>query len=239
MPYKRKSYNYKSKRAGRFAKKAGLSRKKWAANRRKLVRTIKAVTMKQCEPKQKFLGIGKTNVLHNNFGYRIHLNQTAQMPAQGTKDNERVGDQIVFAGFKIKMLCGQQADRPNVTWKYYVLKLPKGAAGSYSYAAWFENITGNVMIDSPNADYVKVLATGEWRPNEAGLDASGAKEYTFFKKLWIPHKKVIKFGPADSAVTHNDDDVVFLLAAYDAYGTLPTDIVGYCEALVTVYYRDP
>lgn len=243
MAYKRSrgTWNYNA-RTGKKIKGSwcpSIYRKKAPTSRKRLVKLVKKITMKTAEPKQKYLAISKTNVLHNNFAYRIHLNQTAQMPAQGVKDTERVGDQINVAGFKIKMLCGQQADRPNVTWRYYVFKLPKGGAAAYTYSSWFENTTGNVMIDSPNKDYVKVLASGTWRPNEAGLDASGAKEYTFFKNLWIPHKKIVKFGPADSAITHNDDDIVLLVAAYDAYGTLPTDVVGYIEALVTVYYRDP
>lgn len=237
MAYKRKFSRYSRKATRPYPKRK--TYRKPSMTRKKLTKFVKKITMKAAEPKQKWTAISKTNVLHNSFGYRIHLNQTVNMPAQGVKDNERVGDQINMTGFKIKMLCGQQADRPNVTWKYYVMKLPKGGAASYTYSAWFESITGNVMIDAPNKDYVKVLASGEWRPNEAGLSATGGKEYTFFKNLWVPHKKIVKFGPADSAVTHNDDDIVLLVACYDAYGTLPTDIVSYVEALVTVYYRDP
>nr|QXP07595.1 MAG: putative capsid protein [Arizlama virus] len=234
MPYKRKS-NYK-KRAYTKKRKAYT---KPAMNMKTLTKFVKKITLKESEPKQKYTAIAKTNVLHNAFLYRVHLNQTANMPIQGVKDSERVGDQINMTGFKIKMLCGQQADRPNINWLFYVLQVPKGGAASYSYAAWFENITGNVMIDSPNKDYVKVLHRSVMHPNEAGLAATGGKEYTFFRNLWVPRKKIVKFGPADSAVTHNDDDIVLLVASYDAYGTLPMDIVSYVEALVTVYYRDP
>lgn len=227
--YKKRAYSKKGKKAYR----------KQSMNKRQLTKFVKKITLKESEPKQKYTAIGKTNVLHNAFNYRVHLNQTANMPSQGVKDTERVGDQINMTGFKIKMLCGQQADRPNVNWLFYVLQVPKGDAAAYSYASWFENVTGNVMIDSPNRDRVKVLHRSVMHPNEAGLTATGGKEYTFFKNIWIPHKKVVKFGPADAAVTHNDDDIVLLVASYDAYGTLPTDIVSYVEALVTVYYRDP
>lgn len=235
MPYKRKS-SYRKRRAPYRKRK---TYRKAPMNRKSLVKMVKKITLKEAEPKQKYTAIAKTNVLHNVFNYRILLNQSTNMPSQGTKDTERVGDQINMTGFKIKMLCGQQADRPNVTWLFYVLALPKGSAGTYNYSAWFEAATNNVLLDSPNKDFVRVLHRSIDRPNEAGLVSSGGREYTWSKSIWVPHKKVVKFGPADAAVTHNDDDIVLLVASYDAYGTLETDIISYVQALVTVYYRDP
>lgn len=236
MAYKRK-YTPKSKSARRFRKAIGA--KRWTKLRNKrLVKTIKRTVMKYVEPKCKRISIANTEISHNTFAYRILLNQSVNMPAQGIKDTERVGDQINMTGWKLKMMIEQKADRPNVTWRYYVVRLPKGSV--YGYSAWFEAITNNIMLDDPNKDFVKVLAQGTMRPNQASL-ASDANErnYSFFKKIWVPHKKLVKFGPADAAVTHNDDDIYFLLGGYDAYGTLSTDIVGNAQTIVETYYRDP
>jgi len=226
----------------RFVKKRFTGKRKRYSRpsmyRKQLVRTIKKVVLKKVEPKCKRTAIGNTNVLHNTYGYRIQLNQTANMPIQGVGDTQRVGDQINLTGFKIKMMIEQKADRPNVTWKLYVVSVPKGSG--YGYSSWFENTTGNLLLDEPNKDFVKVLKSAVWRPNQASLTAdASSRDYSFTKTIWVSRKKILKFGPSDGAITHNDSDIHLLLTGYDAYGTLETDQVGNCQALVEVYYRDP
>jgi len=213
--------------------------------RRKLVSLIKRTVLKKSEPKEKRILNAKTNVYHNCFynasgvssGLLIQLNSSNSMPGQGVGDGQRVGDEIYMSMFKIKMLLGQQADRPNVNWRYIAFRVPKGS--SITYSSWFKATTSNIMLDDPNVDFVKVLKAGVWRPNEAGLAGGGSDEYTFVKTVVIPYKRLIKFGPGDAVSTHNDDDIYLWIGGYDAFGTLPTDIVGYIEAQHTIYYRDP
>lgn len=229
MAYRRKKYSRRFRRTRRI--------KRWGAiRRRRLIRTIKAVAKKVAEPKSLHKLFDKFNMNHNVVSV-VPLNQASFMPGPGTADHQRIGDQINVTGWGLRMLIGQQADRPNVTFRWWVVKVPKGSA--YSYANWFDAATNNVLLDTVNTDFVKVIKTGMWRPNEAGLSATGGKEYTFAQKLWIPYKRTLKFGPAHGATTHNDDDVYFLIAPYDAYGTLTTDIVGYCQMAIMFYYRDP
>lgn len=240
MPYKRK---FVSK------KKRAVSRRKSVSssmNRRRLTTMIKRAVLKKAEPKCKRFAFEKTEIYHNSFyspggappsGYICAINNYGLMPAQGTGDNQRVGDQINVSGFKLKLLIGQKADRPNVSFRWFVLRVPKGSA--ISYTTWFVGTTGNVLLDDPNTDFVKVLRSGLWRPNEAGLANTGGDEYTFAKRLWIPYKKLIKFGPADAATTHNDDDLYFTMVGYDAYGTLQTDNIAYAQMGLELHYRDP
>lgn len=234
MAYKRK-YTPKSRTARNFRKSIGA--KRWAAMRHKrLIRTIKAVTMKVAEPKCVRKSIPKFEMYHNQTAI-LTLNANSFMPTQGVHDNQRVGDQIKMSGFRLRMLIGQKADRPNVTFRWWICVAPKGS--SYSYNNWFIPTTSNVLLDDLNKDFVKQLKTGLWRPNEAGLSNTGGDEYTFSKKIWLPYKKLLKFGPGDGLLSHNDDDIHFIIAPYDAYGTLDTDNIAYCQMAVDLFYRDP
>lgn len=229
----------------RASSRTSRKRKSAPATRRRLVALIKKTVMKKTELKEKTQDAGKTEIYHNcfysgtliNTGFVWPLNSSNLMPTQGTADNQRVGDEIYISGFKVRMLVGQKADRPNVNWRYLVLSVPKGS--SITYANWFQVVRSNVMLDDPNRDFVKTLAQGIWRPNEAGLVGGSADEYTFTKKMWIPYRKHLKFGPAAGAVTHNDDDLYFILMGYDAFGSLTTDNIGYVEFSAIMCYRDP
>lgn len=216
-----------------------------ATRRRRLVSLIKRTVLKKVETKEKFTDMGKTEIYHNcfysgtpiNTGLVWPLNGSTVMPTQGVADNQRVGDEIDLTSFTIKLLIGQKADRPNINWRYLVLTVPKGS--SITYANWFVLTSGNVLLDDPNRDFVKIHKQGFWRPNEAGLVGGSADEYTFTKRIYIPYKKHLKFGPGSGAVTHNDDDLYFVLMGYDAFGSLITDNIGYVQASSTLFYRDP
>jgi len=215
------------------------------SSRRRLVSLIKRTVLKKTELKEKFVSSPKAEIYHNCFynvsgvssGFVWPLNGSPNMPAQGVQDNQRVGDEIDIAGFQLRLLCGQKADRPNVNWRYFVLSVPKGS--TLTYGNWFTVNTGNVLLDDPNRDFVKVHQQGIWRPNEAGLVGGSADEYTFVKRMFIPYKKHLKFGPGDSVLSHNDDDLYFILMAYDAFGSLITDNIGYVQFGATMTYRDP
>lgn len=216
-----------------------------STKRRRLVRIIKKTVLKTTELKEKHVHHGKTEIYHNCFynvsgvstGMILHLNNATALSTQGVGQDQRVGDEIYTTGFKVKMLIGQKADRPNVNWRWIACIVPKGS--SISYGNWFTSTTSNVMLDDPNKDFVKVIARGFWRPNEAGLTGGTADEYTFTKQVWVPYKRHLKFGPAAAAITHNDDDLYFVLMGYDAFGSLITDNIGYVQAAHTLYYRDP
>lgn len=241
MAYKRKygSYNKKKTVRRRYKKSSTTSR-------RRLLKLIRTTVKKTAEPKTKNVNFAKGEMYHNAFyapggsppsGYLAHLNDAALMPTQGVGDNQRIGDQIYLTSIKLKMLIGQKGDRPNVNFRYYVLSVPKGS--SITYNNWFTNVTGNILLDDPNKDFVKVHKSGFWRPNEAGLAATGNDEYTFAKRITFPYKKLLKFGPADGATTHNDTDLYFVLMAYDAFGSLQTDNIAYCSVSMEMNYRDP
>lgn len=227
--YRRKNYRKK------FTKKS--YRRPSGYRRKRLIKLIKKVAVKRSELKQKDASYGKVELYHNVYSGGYVLNSTASVPTQGTADNQRVGDEIYTSGVTVRCLFGQKSDRPNVNWKIWFLEVPKGT--SFSSTGWFEATTGNVLLDNPNRDFVKVLKTVTMRPDEAGLSNSGGDEYTFVRKWWVPYRRLLKFGPTAGGTSHNQNDLHMIVACYDAYGSLTTDNIAYIQAVSTLYYRDP
>jgi len=202
-----------------------------------LKKMVKSVVMKTVETKRVITAFNKVEMYHNVFSLSQCLTLNGTMPSQSVGEKGRVGDRINTVAFNIKMLCGQKGDRPNVTFRWACIEVPKG--GTLTYANVFNNVTGNVLLDDFNKDYVKVLKQGIWRPNEAALAATGNDEYTFVKKISIPYRRMVKFGPADAATTHNMNDIYFTILCFDAYGSLITDNIAYYQAAVEMIYKDP
>ena len=191
--------------------------------------------LKTCELKKKATAQGTVALNHNVLAVNV-INGSTMMPTQGVADDQRIGDSINMSGFKIRFLIGQAADRPNVTFKYWVVRVPKNVV--YSYSNWFKAVTNNVLLDDTNEDYVKVLKSGIWKPYKGRMENS-SDQFTFTKKLWIPYRKRLNFGPADSATTHDDSDLYVIMGAYDALGTLQSDNIAYFQWWSELFYRDP
>lgn len=231
MPYRKRSYTPRRK----FTLKRKYPYRR-PVKRSSFAKRVKRVIMKNAEPKKVSYNHNKTELYHNVPVLVAGLNSSVTMPSQGVGDNQRVGDQINASGYMVKMLFGQKSDRENVTFKLWVFQVPKGS--TYNYSQWFDNVTGNCLLDDVNEDFVKVLAKRTFKYE--GVPNDNAHEFTFAKKLWIPYRKIIKFGPANAAVTFNDPvDVVMYIAAYDAYGTLATDNIGYIATCTALHFRDP
>jgi len=200
---------------------------------------VKAVVLKTCELKRAPISVAKVEVYHNAFaGQTYKINGSGNMPlGGGLQQSNRIGDQINTMGWKIRLLFGQKADRPNVNWRFIVFQIPKGNAVAYNDV--FKNVTGNVMLDETNTDTTKVLFSRTFRPNQAGLMNAGQDEYTFIKKYWIPHKKLYKFGPGENVQDHNQMDVYVAIMAFDAFGAAITDNIGYMQMFFELHYKDP
>jgi len=230
MPARR---NYKTKPKTKTPKKI--------TSTKGLVKLIKKVTLKQTESKSKAYSWGKTELNHNTYHYIGEMNTSFAFPAQGVGDDQRVGDRIKSSGYKLRILCGQKFDRPNVTWKFWVLKQPI----NYSTGNSFRNVTGNVLLDPPNLDQVeKVLKCFTWKPAQSTMMTSNGttasqltREYTFTKSIWIPHRHDYKFQ-TDAQRVHDEEPIVIVVTCYDATGTLVTDNIGYIQIFQELFYRD-
>lgn len=231
------------KRTSRMVRSA-YKKRTYSKKRSGFAARVTRVVRNLAEPKTKRFMLAKYELYHNAYGpgagsqgLRLGINDAAVMPIQGIAPNQRIGDMIYFTGWRIKLLIGQKFDRPNVTFRYSVILAPKN--GNIAYGDFFVATTSNVLLDDHNTEYIKVLKTGYWRPNQAALASAGGREYTFTKSMYIPHRRLVKFGPALGANTHNDYDAFLVIMAYDAFGSLNTDNIAYVQGCIDIEYRDP
>lgn len=229
----------------RVRKSTRFMRKKPTTNQSKLVRLIKSITTKQMETKTRNVCLGKTELYHNtytNLGNPFALSY----PTEGTGDDERIGDSILQRGIKFRMLIGQKKDRPNVSFKIWLLQVPKGQA--FTTGQLFENTCGNVLLDSTNPDRVKVIFHRTLKKNypnafERGSSGSGqyaSGEITYPYSFYLRRPKKITFT-ADNGIDpgYSDYDYFLTIACFDAYGTLLTDNISYVQTFCKYYYKDP
>lgn len=230
-----------------FVARALRSRAARQSSRRKLVKLVKQVSLRQSEVKRVYVSTGALNLLHNGFqgtfpvlnGCVLRLLGSTYMPTQGSGEPMRVGDEINMVGWKISLVFNQMEDRPNVTFRILCLEVPWNT--SETYANWFKVISGNVLLDDPNPDFVLRKRMDKFiRPNQASLLTTGARRYTFCRKMWIPYTKKVRFGPADATTAQtNRPELYFVVMAYDAQNTAQSDKIAEVACYVETVYRDP
>lgn len=205
-----------------------------------LVKLIKNVTMRETETKDRDVSIGKVELYHNTYT-NLGNPFTLSYPTQGTGDSDRIGDSIMQRGIKFRFLFGQKRDRMNVTFKMWLLQVPKGQP--FTTSQLFDITTGNVLLDSTNPDRVKVIYTKTrkfYTHNISGTSSTDYKEVTFPFQFYLKRPKKITFS-ADNSIDpgQSDKDYFLIVAPYDAYGSLITDNIAYIQTFCRYYYKDP
>ena len=91
---------------------------------------IKGIMLKNVETKYKSLSLDKQELYHNKlYGWGLISNSGGVFPSQGDTDSNRQGDEIITTGIKFRVMFGQKMDRPNVTWKIYLVKYNSSVSG--------------------------------------------------------------------------------------------------------------
>lgn len=244
MPgYKRKASS--SARPAKRFKKA-YRRRRWTSKlaKRNISRIARQVVLSAAESKEKTTNHGKSELYHNSLSKVATINEanSTSMPMQGNGDTQRNGDRILARGFKVHCLCGQKADRPNVTWRVIVIAQQSGTS-ALTYNQLFKNVSGSGMLDEINDDKVTVLYHKYWKPLKSSIVTANAgvensQEFTFAKRFFIPRKKLYKFAE-DGSATHDDKILNLYMLPYDAFGTLLTDNISYAHVWTKFIFKDP
>lgn len=192
---------------------------------------------------------GRQALYHNgggdSLGGAIRYNITAAniggiWPTQGDTEESRDGNDIYVKGITLRMQFNIPADRLNAKFRVAVIRSPKGSNPISSVAGMFDNITGNFMIDPWDKDRIQVVKQIFVAPGKSlnPGTATGGKEITHYRKIWIPFNKVVKFF--DNNDTNNSllHDYHLVIYGYDTWGTLPGDIVGYCQIWQRLTFKD-
>lgn len=222
----------------RYTKKLVRAAPKTLANTKKL---IKSVIFKTAETKYKTASIGKTELYHNSIN-NLGMSFSDTWPGQGDGDSNRTGDEIYMQGWKVRLMFGQKSDRPNVTFRCFIVKYQHQLTGDINtYSNFFHNVTGNGLLDPPQYKRYKILKTFKLRSKGTSMEVGeAAKEFTRTKEFFVPMRRKIKFvADASTTAVNINADISLLVLAYDAYGTLITDNIGYVQGAATLYFKDP
>lgn len=198
-----------------------------------MVSKVKSVLYRMAETKQAIqTNNAGTTVLHN-VSDRLVSNLMAV--SQGVNDTlgttvalntNRIGDEIQPISSTIYLQFRQPADRPNVTWKIFILKFGGGAVPPTSLPT--KTITNNLVIDPIDTERCSVVKVRTYKYNDNYWQGSSglSKETNFFRKIHIRYpKRKYKFLGDNSGQGKFWNYAVYSVA-YDTQGTLITDNIG-------------
>ena len=233
MPYARR-YNKKTYKKRDFRKRSTLNSK--------IARIAKTVALRQAETKHRINTYNWTTLMHN-ISHRMSGNilQTSQGVQDGAT-NSRIGDEIILRGIKLNFLFRHFYDRPNITFKVWIVKGASTNLGSSLPVK--PGSMGTLLIDPVDTQKVTVLANKTFKYNHGNYtkqdgDVAVSKEITYVRKLWIPFKNQ-KYSYDNNNGYHGKYySVGVYVAAYDTYGTLLTDQIGSFAATGEIFFKDP
>jgi hypothetical protein len=138
-------------------------------------------------------------------------------------------------------MLGNKSDRPNVTYKIFVVKYDEDTSGILTFSNFFHNATGNGLLDAVQTKRYKIIKAMTLKSKGTSMEVGEtAKEFVRPLSFWIPLKKKLKFlADASIKVTNYSQNLKIAVVAYDAYGTLSTDNIAYMQGCATLYYKDP
>lgn len=231
--------------AGKYKNKGkakGKSKKAAQMTVQDLSKMMKKVALKTTETKFKNISLPKWELYHNTL-QESTINISSALCAQNDDESGRVGNEIYLTGIKFRLLLGQKSDRPNVTFKIFVVEWDTNQGGTVTNSAHFYYwVSQNVLLDAIQSHRFRILKKITYKGNLGSLEVGEtAKEKTYPLSFWLPMKRKISFQGDTSIVTSMGikENLKVVVACYDAYGTLITDNIGYIQGCATCYYKDP
>ncbi len=207
---------------------------------------IKRVTLNQCETKTASARLDGVNLYHNVTTYIPNLLACEQGTTAnpGTSiDNNRIGNEVVARGIKLRMQFITDPKRPNMNIKVIVFKHesnePPNDANFWSGPAGAGG-NQNRMIDFPdtrNNTVVKTLMIQNQfvAPYQSQL----LPVHNVYRDLWIPlNNRKIKYD-SNNGVLPKFTTYSMAVVCYDANNTLQSDILNYMSMTSRFYFKDP
>lgn len=210
------------------------------------MKKIKNVTLNQCETKTGSVRIDGANLYHNVTMYVPNLLATEQgttaNPGTSVDDN-RIGNEVVARGIKIRCQWISDPKRQNQNIKLIVFKHesneppndanfwvgPAGAGGNQNRMIDF--------VDTRNNTVVKTVMIQN--QNTLPYDSQTQPVHNVYRDIWIPLKnKKIKYE-ANNSTLPKYTTYSMACVCYDANNTLQTDILNYWSFTSRFYFKDP
>jgi len=208
-------------------------------------KAVKAVVYKVAETKQAVITNNSGVNVYHNVSDRLLTNLMAV--SQGVNDTlgtsvalntNRIGDVIQPVSATLYFQFRQPADRPNVSFKIFVLKFGGGAVPPTSLPT--KTITNNLMIDPVDTERCSVVKIKTFKSPDnywAGTFAS-SKETNFFKIMHIKFPKTNYYYLGDNSGQGKFWNYAVYSVAYDTQGTLITDNIGSLVFNAVLNFKD-
>lgn len=230
--------------------------------KRQIAAIAKKVTLKLSEPKvarqiySSLTDPGHLSLYHNVPHFIDNLLETQQgvhaNPGANVVDN-RIGEEVIATGLKLKMQLINNLMQSNVTYKYFVYWYQSndapGTATNFFVGPGGGGGNMNRMLDFVDTRKVTILKTGMIRTPGRTANMNQSDPTTGFKlcdrlhteyiDVWIPlnHKK-IRYE-ANNSPTPKFKDIGVCMLAYDVNNTQQSQVLGYWDVTSSFYFRDP
>jgi len=214
------------------------------------VALIKKTVMKIAETKEYRGSLSIVPLLHNTPTIISTNLLRCQIAPVGSVNfiDPRVGDSIQCQGISFRFLFMTYSDRPNVTFKVWVIKAPAyspvSGVSPYTYAGWFIDRTNQWVLDTINNTQVTVVKSMTFKPpvSDTSQEADATlHETSFARTMWVPWKKTVVYqeqGASPSLEQPKNYSLQLMCAAYDTYGTLITDFAGKMLIQHSMHFKD-
>lgn len=214
----------------------------------KFVKAVRAIAMGTQETKSAVNF--NNNVDHYHNGGVLHTGQPGLMLAnllatqQGISDNinsnkNRIGDCIMPIGVKLLFQIRQFSDRPNVSYKVWIVKHTSSVSPA---SLGLSNVTNNLMLDSVDTERADAKLIKVFRP-PSGMslwtgEPSTSKEVCYHRKIWMRLPRSQYSYNSDGATAGKNYNLALYIGAYDTSGTLLTDVVCQSSVTAVLYFKD-
>lgn len=208
-------------------------------SRGSLVKLIKSVSLRSQETKMATTDSTVLPLLHNiSTLVRSNLMATSQGVTDSLGITNRIGDTVTPVGVKLYLTMRQPADRPNVTFKIWIVRII-GAATVPTFVP-VKTITGNLLMDPIDTEKCTLVKSFKFKSKNnywQGALAS-SRENTNFQNIYIPLPRKPYVYSADGGPNGKNYQLSMYVAAYDTFGTLITDNIASFACSQSFYFKD-
>lgn len=178
-------------------------------------------------------------LFHNKPFYQGNMLYTTQGPQDNndlTAANPcRIGDEILLRNINLRLWISNKLDRPNVMYKVALFWYDEGATLNDALCYFTQQ---NKMLDRYNTEQISIIAQKTIFSKEMYLNGTEKFEHSqlvTLNKNW-KGKKIVYENNGTQVKKRN---IGWLVACYDAYGTLQTDNIASFAFNFNMRFQDP
>ena len=230
-----------------------------------LTRMIRNVSLKNSEPKiatqlfSSLTDVGHQSLDHNVTKYTLNLLKTTQAltanPGTQVQSN-RVGNEIIAKGLKIRLQLINHSTKSNVTYKLFVFKYNSdklqndfddtdfwsgtdGAGGNMNRMLDFVDTREVTVLKSLTIPTSHKTAGMNQNFNNGGTNLIADRLHSTYRDIWIPLKNQKIRYDANNSPVPKFKDIGLAVVAYDVNNTSQSERLGYYDFTSRLYFRDP